>query len=211
MTTTMQNIQDFRKAFGDVMVAVMNTRNMLRGDMNYALNRYGMTAEATTTGITVKPGDYTLPSLGKSVKFDDLSETAQARVLAKALRTLKQQAYTWLVGQVYAGITIDTLKPHLEALGLPQPSMETSISAQVYDTGGTLRSVGFRVSGAVSRKEAKEKLAAVSAGHPAANLAVEAFGDAVVPDSLHPRVTSLSVTPVPSWPSTESITVEGAE
>ncbi len=203
----------FRTAFAQVLIELQTAHSVRRSTIAQDLEGFGVDTKAAagnTSGIEAVVAERD-PFVSGDLKFADLNPDAQARLRARELQGLMRDAYRYLKRQTGRTWTVEEVRPHLTALGLPEPTVETSFYGAVYDAAGEDHYLEGRVRGELTQEQAEAKLAAVSKGSMARRLVMEAFGDDLIETSLQKVVSGVSVTDHTTWPEESEIKVEGAE
>lgn len=213
-THSTQSIADFRRKFAAALVAIHEERTMDEGALAELLASRGLPkpkrAGSTTVAVEVPAED---PKISGDVKFSDLNEAAQQRVLARQLQQLMRDAYRYFKRQVDNGTwKLEQVLPHLRALGLLEPTTTTTISGTVYDEDGDEIFVHTQVEGQVTQEQAQAAMDAQSHGSRERNAALAlatALGTKCV--EVPAKASGVSATEHTVWADASNITVEGAE
>jgi len=183
-------------------------------DMARRLSQFGIGAEpaaGNTSGVRPVVTEQDPKMVGK-LRFSDLNSAAQDRLRAQELQRLMRQAYGYLRMRVGSSWTLDEVRPHLIALGLPVPVIETSFAGYIYDADGNEKYLSSRVKGELTQEQAEANLTSVGSGNPDRRMLIAAFGEGNLVESQLPSdVHSVRVDAHTKWADEDTILVPGAE
>lgn len=207
--TSREKLAAFKASVAQVMVTIYKARHLRASGLSSTLRSLGIPGEVDTTS-----GDVKLPEIpaddgmiGSRPRSDFTAEAQEAHD-TKALQKYRANVYQFLRSQhAYGEFHTDQVMKALRDLGLPEPSVVTTVHARWYagetyvdrygDTVPREESAYFSLPGEVEKDTIKAKLAEITPD-PTASVAIRAlFPEAQGLAENEPRVsTSQDLT----WP-----------
>ena len=138
--------------------------------------------------------------IAEGITLGDLTTAARTAREAGRLASARRQAYLWFQAKVRnQRLTVDEVRPHLEQLGLPLPTVKTCVEAAVWQDGKRV-SLNFVLDEHVSREDVQAKLDEINGKSPQMELVHSVFPQAESRQGVSEKA-DVYVEHRTSWPS----------